>query len=44
MIPRVDSATSDLGDSKSDENSLQDSPPSSTIELDSLLNSAETDI
>lgn len=43
MIPRVDSATSDLGDNKSEENSFQESLPSTTM-LDHLVNSAETDI
>lgn len=46
MIPRVESATSDFVDSKSvtGNNSLENSPQSSELELKSLVNCVETDI
>lgn len=48
MMPRVESETSDLGDSKSDGSSFANTPRSSTyelpVELNSLIKSAETDI
>lgn len=42
MIPRVESETSDLCDSKSENNSLENSPKTSTIELKRLVDATET--